>query len=874
VDERGRPAEGYGYARYGALPPATQPSEPHPDPTLEALVSSWRQQTGSAVGDTAEPEDAHPVARGRAEVPRYRSSEPPAHHYPRESAVGWAAPTPPSGHEQHGGYEPTSGELSSQGRGPAHARPDRGRSDGGRSASEPAALPEGYRANPWSDGGWSNGVWTESAWRSATIPAPGSAPVPLPALHPVPLPAVHPLPPPSAYPTPPPPAEIQPARERMGEATMQYPNGRLPRRIPAAPDVPAVPGGESGGFELTPAAPALARIASFLSREDAKDPAPRPDGFDFPAVLKAVRGVSGVRDAVLRTNEIGVPTLRLELADDADPAQVSREVARLLKERMGLAAEPSPNTSEMGSNPADDLPAMAPAPAVAPVPVSAAPAPIHAGSPPAHAGEREAHRRPVQNSRRSDDLNAFTPSAAWATTGSGNSERYSGSAPVPTEPASVERADNTGAGVAASGGPRAASAEVQEAAQETAQPDTTAAAPDDAPTAPGAEESAATDGERQVGADQRPSAAGRPSLARKVDLRSGALAEDDRGSYPAAFPVGARPALPTLGHNGSGPPRVIDGPQASLPIAEPTDGVGDDLMSDMANFGTVVSSPAESGASAVTSPATPGSAPSSPEGQGRQSRRARFDPESERPSSDQPVSTSSGNGLSPEIDPFSGPLSIPADVNSNSVESMLNGARQAAQTAPGQEAPTRPASGCSASPEPIGMERLPKRPPAGLRPSRRMPAGAAVSISHPPAVPEALIRRTIAAPFASTGRMPVRLALPARTVRPRLAPLDPRRQRVRLRRPLRLRQIRLLLDRVRVRSRLHRRPSRVWPLLWRARGGPWLSRRRTKRRFPVRPRRRRVRSRLHRRRPVRRFPIRLRPAGLGLVPLSTRRTSG
>ncbi len=121
----------------------------------------------------------------------------------------------------------------------------------------------------------------------------------------------------------------------------------LPQRVPAAPDVPDVPDGgpddefieqERPSF-LDP--PELARIATRLRYdEDLEEAPPRPDGFDTDAVLAAVRNVPGVRDAQLRPNPGGVHTLRLDLADGADGAQVSREVARLLKRRMGLAAEP------------------------------------------------------------------------------------------------------------------------------------------------------------------------------------------------------------------------------------------------------------------------------------------------------------------------------------------------------------------------------------------------------------------------------------------------------------------------------------------------------------------------------------------------------
>jgi hypothetical protein len=68
-------------------------------------------------------------------------------------------------------------------------------------------------------------------------------------------------------------------------------------------------------------------------------------------VLAAVRGVAGVRDASLRTTPAGAHSLRLDLADGADAAVVSREVARLLQERLGLAAAPQPAmASEAGAD--------------------------------------------------------------------------------------------------------------------------------------------------------------------------------------------------------------------------------------------------------------------------------------------------------------------------------------------------------------------------------------------------------------------------------------------------------------------------------------------------------------------------------------------
>lgn len=127
------------------------------------------------------------------------------------------------------------------------------------------------------------------------------------------------------------PSVVTRAAEAAGEA--------LPQRVPAEPDVPTVP--EPPAVEPPAETPELARIATHLRREDASpEMRERPEGFDVNAILAAVRGVEGVRDASLRRTPAGAHSLRLELADGADPAEVSRQVARLLQERMGLAAAP------------------------------------------------------------------------------------------------------------------------------------------------------------------------------------------------------------------------------------------------------------------------------------------------------------------------------------------------------------------------------------------------------------------------------------------------------------------------------------------------------------------------------------------------------
>src|SRR5690606_12274716 len=112
----------------------------------------------------------------------------------------------------------------------------------------------------------------------------------------------------------------------------------LPQRVPAEPDVPELPESEPGNRERW-TAPELAWIADQLKRDDV--PHEPAEGLDVDAVLAAVRDVPGVRSASVRPNPDGIHTLRLDLADDADPGQVSRLVARLLEERMGLSAAPN-----------------------------------------------------------------------------------------------------------------------------------------------------------------------------------------------------------------------------------------------------------------------------------------------------------------------------------------------------------------------------------------------------------------------------------------------------------------------------------------------------------------------------------------------------
>ncbi len=136
----------------------------------------------------------------------------------------------------------------------------------------------------------------------------------------------------------------------------------LPIRVPAAPDVPDVPDDDDDYADdeaeaSAPENPELTRIASRLRHDE--PPAEPPADLDVTAVLEAVRGVTGVANAHLRGNPGGMHTLRLDLAEGADPGRVSRQVARLLKERMGLAAEPRRSRSG-GNEPLVEEPPTAP----------------------------------------------------------------------------------------------------------------------------------------------------------------------------------------------------------------------------------------------------------------------------------------------------------------------------------------------------------------------------------------------------------------------------------------------------------------------------------------------------------------------------------
>jgi hypothetical protein len=224
----------------------------------------------------------------------------------------------------------------------------------------------------------------------------------------------------------------------------------LPQRVPAQPDVPTVP--EPPSVEPPAETPALARIATHLRRGDVLSAQERQEGFDVNAILAAVREVDGVRDASLRSTPAGAHSLRLDLSEGADPAEVSRQVARLLQDRMGLDAAmkgasplagapsaPAPRSAPPAPSPLSPAPAPRSAPPAYSAPAPVSPPPARVTPPPAPVSPPPV----AQASAPPAPLAPFVPSqpnpaGRPAPTGTSYS---SGSRPVPSEaPTSVEPA--------------------------------------------------------------------------------------------------------------------------------------------------------------------------------------------------------------------------------------------------------------------------------------------------------------------------------------------------------------------------------------------------------------------------------------------------
>nr|WP_244166838.1 hypothetical protein [Micromonospora marina] len=375
-------------ARRAEEPPVRGPEEPPARRTGEPVAERREWEDDSAAHRTPRedraaewsPEPVRPYEPARVEPPAaYEPPRPePVRQYEpmrAEPAPGpeAARPYPPSAEsEASWPYEPGAGPEPARryepGAGPEPARryEPPAAPEPATEATRPFRLARGDAEPPH---GYDRPSWAGPPVPVAPLgapagPAPTSAP-PAPAGGYAPAPpteAAATAPPtsgvpatsgaprfdrtPASHPTSAPPyaarrsaPEPVPAADAVAEPRPEDPSPVLPQRVPSEPDVPVVP--EPPAVEPSAETPELARIATHLRRDD--EPAPlreRPEGFDVNAILDAVREVAGVRDAALRRTPAGAHSLRLDLADGADPAEVSRLVARLLQERMGLAAAP------------------------------------------------------------------------------------------------------------------------------------------------------------------------------------------------------------------------------------------------------------------------------------------------------------------------------------------------------------------------------------------------------------------------------------------------------------------------------------------------------------------------------------------------------
>ncbi|WP_442934073.1 hypothetical protein [Micromonospora sp. CPCC 205561] len=316
----GEPQRPYEPPRAEAAPPPYEPARPEPGrpydvppagsaprPPYERPVAPVERSTAPAAGTPAPaPAERSAWAQG---VP---AAAPPLAYAP--------ASAPPLAHPPAAAEAPVTAARAEE-TPDRVTRPFRLRPESGEAPSKSPVGPPTAPAAEAAAGGYG------SFDRTPPAPGPTSAP-PYAARRSAPEPAAPPA-----------------AEDRTPE-----PAAVLPQRVPAEPDVPVVP--EPPAVDPPAETPELARIATHLRRDD--EPAPlreRPEGFDVNAILDAVRGVAGVRDAALRRTPAGAHSLRLDLADGADPAEVSRQVARLLQERMGLAAAPQ-NVPGMPAAPA------------------------------------------------------------------------------------------------------------------------------------------------------------------------------------------------------------------------------------------------------------------------------------------------------------------------------------------------------------------------------------------------------------------------------------------------------------------------------------------------------------------------------------------
>ncbi|MFG3302011.1 hypothetical protein [Micromonospora chersina] len=308
--EPSRPYEPARFEPPGAYDP------PRPEPVRPYEPVRAEQPAGY---EPPRPEPSRPYEAPRSEPEPRPAYEPAAREIPeRPPWAGPPVPVTPFSAPPH--TAPTSAPPVPR-EAPA-GPPSTGHAPAARAAEEredmPYRLPGAADQPPAEPAGPSRVPATSAPFDRAPAPAPTSAP-PYAARRSAPEPV--------------------PTAEAVADPRSAEPTPVLPQRVPAEPDVPVVP--EPPAVEPSAETPELARIATHLRRDD--EPAPlreRPEGFDVNAILDAVREVAGVRDAALRRTPAGAHSLRLDLADGADPAEVSRMVARLLQERMGLAAAP------------------------------------------------------------------------------------------------------------------------------------------------------------------------------------------------------------------------------------------------------------------------------------------------------------------------------------------------------------------------------------------------------------------------------------------------------------------------------------------------------------------------------------------------------
>lgn len=344
------------------LPPAPPSESVAPTQGYRAAFDDFAVTTPSqrraAIDELAPPKDAGPR---HDPSPRYESP----------SAYAEPSPAPSPTYEPGAGYEPWQDNARQN----AQAYPQTQRSDPAPEHTVPAQrspepspldqpldqsvavsddfvpgsvvsdlpfpkepfIPETYDAGPWTTEGTSPQQGNGHVGASTEAPAPEQPRQPEGAGEPQPSsgPAASGASPSGAY------------REAAPPAAEQAAEPVLPQRVPAVPDVPDVPLPPNDPLRDPAAAPTadrreLSRIAHYLREDDrTQTPEQRPEGFDVAAILEAVRAVPDVRDAQLRWNPGSGHTLRIEFAEGADEGRVTREVTRVLREKLGLSAERS-----------------------------------------------------------------------------------------------------------------------------------------------------------------------------------------------------------------------------------------------------------------------------------------------------------------------------------------------------------------------------------------------------------------------------------------------------------------------------------------------------------------------------------------------------